>query len=415
MGVEFNASISRMEYGGGHQSLEEGVNGTALPEPVKEEILGLPAWVDIQVFDEAIDPNPDMARTAHLERNIIPALLREAELRKQNLGRKTLNDGENPLYDETKRPALAEWRRQALGTGLAIYTLDNARTAYTLGEGIDLRAFFEPCLEYKGEKISAFEYLKVMAGDDEAEKIRDDHIRFITQEIDHESRYVFSGSADAIGIRTRKVLAGLMAVRALSKHDKNKPVALASLGAGSAMPVIESVRQLRSAGYDVGKVHLFDQDPMALAVACSLLQTKGKLDADKIQPHLQQINFDGKPLEDIEEGSVDLVDAWGLAEYFWSRTATNLGRTALSLLRPGGTYLVGNMLKDRGQAEFFKLVNWQPKVRMRNPEEMVDILHDAGYVNIGVGVPVHNNVYLGYHGQRPIPRPSPTGLRLVKS
>src|SRR5690606_23633759 len=130
------------------------------------------------------------------------------------------------------------------------------------------------------------------------------------------SRIIFSGSEDAVGIRTRSELAKNIALEALQDHDKEKGLTLASIGCGSALPVARTVQALVDQGYKIEKLHLVDMDPMALATAVSILRQRG-VDPSIIQLHPETIGIiNGKTVSGIEPESVDLVDAWGFLEYF---------------------------------------------------------------------------------------------------
>ncbi len=362
------------------------------PEVIAEAVSLSVEGRDVRVV-EAHDPNPDDERRK---------LAREQIEIFEQMDHKIAHA---EMYGE-KRPSLGAWYQEAaLGTGLGIYPLYHAKHARILGEGIDTTVFTEPLFtDENNQKISAVEMTAREKGEAEAVKSLKAHEDIINYEIDDESRIIFSGSEDAVGIRVRSQLAKEMALRAVENHDKSKPLVLASLGAGSAIPAIESMLYLQENGYEIGTYHFVDIDPMALATAMSLVRAHG-IDESKIQLHVEDIKKD--QLESIPAGSVDIVDAWGLAEYFPGRLGVRLAGVAHQLLADNGSYLYGNMLADRLQKEYFaKVVQWRPKVRVRTMAESMDILESAGFSDVYTGLPSENGVYAGYAGKK-----NPEGLR----
>lgn len=360
------------------------------PEVIAEAVSLSVEGRDVRVV-EAHDPNPDDERRK---------LAREQIEIFEEMDPKIAHA---EMYGEN-RPSLGAWYEAALGTGLGIYPLYHAKHARILGEGIDTNIFTEPLFtDENGQKISAIEVVARKDGESEAASSLKIHEDIINYEIDDESRIIFSGSEDAVGIRVRSQLAKEMALRAVEDHDKSKPLVLASLGAGSAIPAIESMLYLQENGYEIGAYHFVDMDPMALATAMSLVRAYG-IDESKIKLHIEDIMKN--KLESIAAGSVDVVDAWGLAEYFPGRLGVKLAGVAHQLLADNGTYVYGNMLSERLQKEYFsKVVAWRPKVRARSMAESMNILDSAGFKDVYTGLPSENGVYAGYAGRK-----SPEGL-----
>jgi len=300
--------------------------------------------------------------------------------------------------------ALGHWRKRSLGTGMGIFPLYNARYAKTLGEGINSKIFHEKLFSQEnGEVLSAVEVLALKNGTEKAQKSLEQHEDVIVYPIDEESRIIFSGSEDAVGVRVRSQLAKEMALKAVEDHDKTKPLVLASLGAGSAIPAIETMLYLEEQGYEIGAYHFVDEDPMALATALSLVRSR-EIDESKIKLHVEKILT--SEVTSIEVESVDIVDAWGLAEYFPGKLAVNLTAAAHKLLADNGTYIYGNMLTERLQKDYFNnVVQWRPKVRTRSLAEGLKVLADAGLTDTEAVIPTSNGVYVGYAGRK-----SPEGL-----
>jgi SAM-dependent methyltransferase len=159
---------------------------------------------------------------------------------------------------------------------------------------------------------------------------------------------------------------------------------------------------LHDRGTPVTKLHLVDNDVMALGSAVSLARVAGF--ADLVEVHLRDI-FRQSLSSFLEPRSVDVVDLLGLIDYFPTelRSGSRLIRPVERLLaqvreitRPGGIILVGNMLNCRPQQQFFEKV-W-PALHQRSVRVMLDIFGLAGYERrqVQVRIPAHDGIYAVY-------------------
>lgn len=377
--------------------LEESLVDCRVVDAVKDEALRISeaGLAKVSVMDVK-DPKSigDMAKKAD---EMTEFLVEQKKEIAYKWGKEYADDN-NPMYEI---PGLRAWGSLSLGTGLGIYTLYIADQAKTLGEGIDPSAFDEPIFDYDGsKKISAKEYVEITKSPEEAKNILDSHLDFIKTPIevpgDDVSRFMLCGTEDSVGIRVRSELARDMAVDSLKDHDKTKPLEIASIGAGSAIPILKTVQALMRDGHDLRELHLIDMDPMALAVAYSILTNAG-LDRTKIKLHIETVDVRHGKIGSLNNNSMDYVEAWGFLEYFRQQSATGLARAVKDVLKSGGVFAFGNMLSERAQNEYFNdVVKWTPKVTQRSLHQGVDILDKAGFAQREVVIPTTNSVYVGY-------------------
>jgi SAM-dependent methyltransferase len=205
--------------------------------------------------------------------------------------------------------------------------------------------------------------------------------------IDDKSRAFFYHGLDAIGIRTRaKIMSEITA-----RHLADRPAARwISLACGGAVPVIDALKECD----DINLVHLdlVDYSTEALDFASHLADEEAQL--QKIPSFNQESELrsytthelnlirgliaSDSLVEQFGESCSDVVDALGIFEYFSKKDSTNFLRNAYRLVREDGVLVIANMLADRPQLEFNRRgVGW-PKLHPRSPEELAEIIVDAG-------------------------------------
>jgi SAM-dependent methyltransferase len=201
-------------------------------------------------------------------------------------------------------------------------------------------------------------------------------------EIDSESRSFFLDALDSIGIRTRAALMQEVVgsrTRALREDGAEGTLSWVSLACGAAVPVLDALAEL-----DTGQVHLWlvDMDPAALAFAVELAAEQDLLegrDLTVLQRNLvSAVVVRDTLVSEIGEGTVAVVDALGIFEYFADASCVRLLRNAYRMLRPGGTLVVANMLSDRREIDFNQRgIGW-PKIYPRTIEQVLALVERAG-------------------------------------
>ncbi|MEG3613720.1 hypothetical protein [Isoptericola haloaureus] len=189
---------------------------------------------------------------------------------------------------------------------------------------------------------------------------------------------VWSHVSDAVGIRSRAaVMAALLRTRFVG-HDWASWVSLAG---GALLPVMSSAVALSVAGVDVD-VELWDSDPEAMMLAETLAEKHELLGHFAVRGANL---YDLAALADVGP-RYDMVDVLGFFEYLPTDlvpglrvpTAGDFLSAALSLAKPGGTLVLGNMLSSRPQLDFVtRLVQW-PYIRPRSLDELLDVIRRAG-------------------------------------
>ena len=207
----------------------------------------------------------------------------------------------------------------------------------------------------------------------------------------------FTYMPDGIGLRSRqRIYTSLLLEEAtISQELKLKVV---SLGSGAAVPNIDATQRVEriSKGIDWD---FYDQDAMALQDA------KIAIDANDFEyssfnfgPVDTSGNFTGRDYysaRHLEKNSLDAVDALGLWEYLTKNQAVAFLRTNYANLKPGGSMIVSNMLKSRPHPRYnTHAVGW-PGVRMRSPEDLLDIVEEAEIDTHNISMTfAHDGVYV---------------------
>ncbi|MET0979973.1 MAG: class I SAM-dependent methyltransferase [Candidatus Saccharimonadales bacterium] len=205
--------------------------------------------------------------------------------------------------------------------------------------------------------------------------------------IDDKSRAFFYHGLDAIGIRTRAKIMGEIASQQLTDRPAARWI---SLACGGAVPVIDALKECQD--LDLVHLDLIDYSPEALDFASNLAGGEARLQkipsfnqASELRSYTtHELNLirgliaSDSLVDQFGENCSDVVDALGIFEYFSKKDSTNFLRNAYRLVREDGVLVIANMLADRPQLEFNRRgVGW-PKLHPRSPEEMAEIIVNAG-------------------------------------
>ncbi len=327
------------------------------------------------------------------------------------------------LFDPSIHPTGHAWF-QLTKRAIALHTLYNVGSLTTLGEGINPDVYIEPLFEGK----SAIELVEAKDGPEKAAIWHDKYKTFINRPMDDATGYYpsskdfLTGVIDSQAIQTRADTAiGMVREYLKRKPDNEKEkIVCASLACGAAGPIFEMACRLKSDGINAEKLILVDNDPMALASAYSLAGAYGV--EDKIQ--INKCNIMAGSLTDtIEPESVDVVDLLGIFEYIPKslrlagvhyNAAEAFLRNVLKILKPGGLVVMGNMLNDRPQQQFFKKV-W-PRLYQRDPKAVLEIIQESGLdpLQTEVRIPAREGVYAIYGMEKPSDIPADKKMRNQK-
>lgn len=196
--------------------------------------------------------------------------------------------------------------------------------------------------------------------------------------------------SDSLGIRSRKqevhtaIAAHLEQLVASTDRDM-RDVLMMSYGCGTALPMLEVLRDIRDTTGAAPRLLLIDQDPLALAAAATLAEDMDL--TENIEIHCQRL-FD-KLFRPIDIDAVlagrklDVVEDSGLREYLPDGVYKRLTGMTWRHLADGGLMSTGNMNINRPQSEFLHgMMGWQPKVQMRHIRDGI-ALHEAAGIPSG--------------------------------
>lgn len=212
---------------------------------------------------------------------------------------------------------------------------------------------------------------------------------------------------DGLGIRARKeeVHDAIREHLLAQSHESEKEFLMMSFGCGTALPMLEVVKDLKEQEGIHSRLILLDQDPLALAAAACLAEDMGL--ADAIEIHCERLfNRIGQPLklDSILNGrKLDVAEDSGLREYLPSMIYRWLARESWNSLKPGGLMTTGNMNVNRPQAEFLHgMMGWWPLVQKRTIVECLTLHRQAGIPSAQTRVRVTGDgVYSMYFTTRP--------------
>lgn len=217
-------------------------------------------------------------------------------------------------------------------------------------------------------------------------------------QLDRRTLELFTNMPDGIGLRSRQhIYAGLIVERAreLSGVDT---LNIVSLGSGASVPNIQATLEVeRTLGK---KIHwqLYDLDPDALMYAQQMIQDASIAESTfDYGPKADTPSERGSPFEgrsyyaarEIEDESIDAIDALGLWEYLDKSTAATFLKVLYPKLKKGAPMIVSNMLKSRPQPLYNqKAVGW-PKLHMRNEQDLIDIVASVRFKD-GSSIPTES-------------------------
>ncbi len=202
-------------------------------------------------------------------------------------------------------------------------------------------------------------------------------------DIDDQSRNFFLYSHDAIGMRSRATVFASVTARALDSLPvgNDRPVRWMSVASGAAVPVGDA---LSITNYP-NEIHvdLVDISEDAQRMAAGVIADIDKPNVT-FEPHYENVVRGlvvGDTLVDRLQAreDVDVLDALGIFEYIGNpKKAVEFAHNLYSMLRPGGTMVIGNMLDTHPDLAFNRYgIGW-PSIYPRSKEEIVDILLTAG-------------------------------------
>jgi SAM-dependent methyltransferase len=319
----------------------------------------------------------------------------EVQIGGYEIGQSTAHDAFNLL------PAIRRWSSLVSNSTSAIPLVSfyDPEAAY-LGCGIDPDVFERK--DIFGDSVSARE-LRVKQLTNKTEKsdeIAGSEVKgyreFIGTRRDAISAILFHEVRDVKAVRTRaKAMTGLVKehVAALEPEERKDLVSL-SVGCGAAQPVFDMVQQIESEidGAKFSNIQLVDNNPLTLAAAQSIAESRN------LQERTELFAKNALRLGCIEKESVDVVDLIGLFEYFPPQAAKILLKEVKNLVKPGGLIVLGNMLVDRPDQDFFSNVVEWPELQQRSLEAVLDIVDDAGLNSseAKIRLPSREGVYAVY-------------------
>ncbi|TNM70205.1 methyltransferase domain-containing protein [Streptomyces sp. NP160] len=199
--------------------------------------------------------------------------------------------------------------------------------------------------------------------------------------LDDTSVAIYRDALDSIGVRTRAVVLQEVARRDASRGRHDARPRWVSLASGAAVPVLDAMSSVEGLSLRP-HLTLVDIDPDALALAERMVAEQGLArgeDVDLLQRDLvRDLLVRSTLLGEVGAGSVDLVEALGIFEYFRDPSCVRLLREAFRLLRPGGSLVVANMLSDRRELHFNQRAIGWPLLVPRSVQELVDLVRRAG-------------------------------------
>lgn len=205
--------------------------------------------------------------------------------------------------------------------------------------------------------------------------------RFLPEgRLDRRTLELFTNMPDGIGLRSRQhIYAELVAGHALRGEQGDMQVV--SLGSGASVPNIEAAQSV--AEVSDRKIHwqFYDLDPNALKSA-DLMLNEANLGNSTFDfgPKASE-DYEGRnyiEARQIDDESVDVVDALGLWEYLRESNARTFLGMMYPKLKEGGAMIVSNMKIDRPQPLYNQYAVGWPKLIMRSEQDMLDIVQKAG-------------------------------------
>ncbi|HTQ07914.1 MAG TPA: class I SAM-dependent methyltransferase [Polyangiaceae bacterium] len=184
----------------------------------------------------------------------------------------------------------------------------------------------------------------------------------------------FVSTPAAVAVRTRKELMKQKLSEVLDRPGQ-KSARILSIAAGPAQEVYELLQERHELPESV-EIVLYDQDKRALTFSYGRLKRlvdskwKGQVKLLHLNDSIRHLLRDTAVF--AGHGAFDLVYSVGLFDYLQMLTAVSLCRNLYSLVAPGGTLLVGNMVPSNPSRWFMELhLDWFLVYRERS--EMLEL------------------------------------------
>jgi hypothetical protein len=204
----------------------------------------------------------------------------------------------------------------------------------------------------------------------------------------------FVSTPAAVAVRTRKDKIK-QRLSALIDSPGQEPIRILSIAAGPAQEVYELLEERHELPRPL-EIVLFDQDKRALSFSYGRLQ---RLVGARFRDQVKLLHLHDSIrhlLRGAEvfrgHGAFNVVYSCGLFDYLQKSTAVSLSRSLYSLVAPGGTLYVGNMVPSSPSRWFMELhLDWFLVYRERSemvefaklgaPDARVQILEESTGVN----------------------------------
>lgn len=203
--------------------------------------------------------------------------------------------------------------------------------------------------------------------------------------LDPRTLELFTYMVDGIGLRSRARIYSERIVEH-AKGAGQDSLRVISLGSGASVPNIAATKALEAEGVGADW-RFYDFDAEALMFAQDLIEeeqfSRSTFDYGPtwINPETNTLEPKGQNYLrafEVQDESVDVVDALGLWEYLQPKAAEKFAAKLYEKLRPGGLMIVSNMLPSRPQREFNqRAVGW-PDLHLRNETQLLEIISKAG-------------------------------------
>jgi SAM-dependent methyltransferase len=206
----------------------------------------------------------------------------------------------------------------------------------------------------------------------------------------------FSSTPAAEAVRTRKNLLKRRLGELLdSTEPGTKPIRILSIAAGPAQEIFELLQEREEIPVPL-EIVLFDQDKRALSYSYGRLKRvvssrwPGLVTLVHLHDSIKRLLRDSGIF--AGQGAFDVVIACGLFDYLQLLTAVSLSRNLYSILAPGGTLYIGNMVPSNPSRWFMELhLDWYLVYRERSellelsrmaaPDARIQLLEEPTGVN----------------------------------
>lgn len=184
------------------------------------------------------------------------------------------------------------------------------------------------------------------------------------------ARKLFLYGQDSVGIRSR----GAVFKNLLLDHG---PVeSAASLACGEAVPEFDAIKEML---YKPKNIQLVDYDPEALRHIDEVAEAAG-IDPDSYSKKrldlVKEFILAKSSPEGLEKESFEVVSALGITEYFPDRLLEVFLKKAYDLVKPGGSFIFGNMLDTHPTLKFNQQVVEWPGVIPRSTKKLSGLVAD---------------------------------------